>query len=285
MQKSNSIFPSISKDGFIYGIFSDLKYVMHAHENIEVLYLLDGTLKTTVEGRHYTLRPGDFLVVCSNLYHSYDTPGHSKVFSFGFSPAAIPFFDQKLAGRALGNPVLRRGSYPKILIINILHLLQKSPLSSGKLSELGILLSIFGILLEENPPIPISFDDTLERRLITYITLNCYGPICLADVAQKFSFSQSAASRLIARVFSMGLTECVRKMRINTAKRLLAASSQPILDIALACGYDNVRTFDRAFATETGITPTKFRCDNTYYKQFDTSPILSLMEDCNSLVD
>lgn len=285
MQKNANSFPSIRKDGFIYGVFSDLKYVMHAHEDIEVIYLISGRLNATVENRHYALQPGDFLIVCSNLYHSYATPGHTKVFSFGFSPKAIPFFDRYLSGRALSNPVLRRGGYPRALIVDIIYLLKQSPISRGKLSELGILLSILGILIEENPPTPISFEDTLERRLITYITVNCYGPICLADVAQKFSFSQSAASRLIARVFSMGLPECVRKMRINTAKRLLAVSSQPIVDIAIACGYDSLRTFDRAFAAETGMTPTKFRCDNAYYKRFDTSPILSLMEDCNTLVD
>lgn len=278
-------FPSISKDGFIYGVFSDLEYVVHAHENVEILYLVSGSLNAAVENRRHTLRTGDFLVICSNQYHGFSTPDHSKIVSFGFSPKAIPFYDRFLSGRALSNPVLRRGGYPKRLAMDIVHLLKQSPISRGRLSELGVLLSILGTLLEENPPVPVSFEDTLERRIITYVTVNCYGPICLADVAREFSFSQSAASRLIMRIFSMGLPECVRKMRINTAKRLLTFSSKPIVDIAKACGYDSLRTFDRAFALETGVTPTKFRRDNTYYKRFDTSPILSLIDDSDSLVD
>lgn len=285
MKNEANGFPSINKDGFIYGVFSDLEYVVHAHENVEVLYLVSGSLNAAVENRHHTLRTGDFLVICSNQYHGFSTPDHSKIVSFGFSPKAIPFYDRFLSGRALSNPVLRRGGYPKRLVMDLVHLLKQSPISRGRLSELGVLLSILGTLLEENPPVPVSFEDTLERRIITYVTVNCYEPICLADVAREFSFSQSAASRLIMRIFSMGLPECVRKMRINTAKRLLTFSSKPIVDIAEACGYDSLRTFDRAFALETGVTPTKFRRDNTYYKRFDTSPILSLIDGSNSLVD
>lgn len=285
MKNNTDSFPSISKDGFIYGVFSDFEYVLHAHENIEVIYLISGSLNAVVENRRYTLQPGDFLVICSNQYHGFSTPDHSKIISFGFSPKAIPFYDRFLFGRALSNPVLRRGGYPQRLVVDIVRLLKQSPISQGKLSELGVLLSVLGTLLEENPPVPVTVEDTLERRIITYITVNCYGPISLADVAREFSFSQSAASRLIARVFYMGLPECVRKMRINTAKRLLAVSSKPIVDIARACGYDSLRTFDRAFAQETGMTPTQFRRDNAYYKRFDTSPILSLLDDSNSLVD
>ncbi len=272
MQKSEDRFPSIAKQGFVYGVFNDSKYVMHAHANIEISCLIEGSFSITIEGRTYILRPGDVALVCSNQFHSHRTLGHSRTFTFGFRPDVIPFYGELFAGKAMLAPVFRRGTYPYEFVDWMNRLLRRSPMSSGKMSELGILLSMLGSLIDENPPIPIEFEDTLERRLIIYVTENCFKPISLSDVAQHFSLSQSAASRLITRVFDVGFTECIRTMRMNTAKRLLGLYSCSITDIAARCGYDSVRTFNRAFFQETGMTPSAYRKNNAYSKLFAPSP-------------
>jgi AraC-like DNA-binding protein len=48
-------------------------------------------------------------------------------------------------------------------------------------------------------------------------------------------------------------------VRIVRAKRLLAATSTPIIDIAAAVGLEDQSYFARFFKRETGLTPTGFR--------------------------
>ena len=54
-------------------------------------------------------------------------------------------------------------------------------------------------------------------------------------------------------------TDYVSRMRIDHAKKLMESQDTPISEIALVVGYRNLRTFERAFKKNTGITPMQFR--------------------------
>ena len=47
-------------------------------------------------------------------------------------------------------------------------------------------------------------------------------------------------------------------VRVEKAAELLKGTSLKITDIALRCGFDNVRTFNRVFKEVTGTTPSAF---------------------------
>ncbi|MDX2264721.1 MAG: AraC family transcriptional regulator [Hyphomicrobiales bacterium] len=47
--------------------------------------------------------------------------------------------------------------------------------------------------------------------------------------------------------------------RMERAKELLAASEQPLAEVAAACGYASQKAFARMFQRETGFTPTAWR--------------------------
>ncbi len=51
----------IAKDGVV---------PLHHHESEQLSYCLEGVLKFEIEGKHVTVRPGDVLVIPSNVPHS-----------------------------------------------------------------------------------------------------------------------------------------------------------------------------------------------------------------------
>lgn len=51
---------------------ADTKMATHYHENIELLYLLNGNLVVTVEEETFALNPRDMLVIDANRKHSYE---------------------------------------------------------------------------------------------------------------------------------------------------------------------------------------------------------------------
>ncbi len=61
--------------------------------------------------------------------------------------------------------------------------------------------------------------------------------------------------------FSLSITY-VRFLRINYAKELLIGTDMNIVDISLESGFDCLRSFNRVFKEETGMTPLKY-CKNS----------------------
>jgi len=60
-----------------------------------------------------------------------------------------------------------------------------------------------------------------------------------------------------------GFNEYVNKLRVEKAKNLLVQSKLSILDVALECGFDNQRSFDRVFLKFQRSTPSKYKKKNT----------------------
>ena len=53
--------------------------------------------------------------------------------------------------------------------------------------------------------------------------------------------------------------EYVRRIRMERAQSLLAASDAAVGQIALSCGFEDAAHFSRAFKTYSGSTPLEFR--------------------------
>ena len=67
-------------------------------------------------------------------------------------------------------------------------------------------------------------------------------------------------SRLCNQKIGMGFNAYLNFLRITTAKRLLLYTNQSVAQIAKDCGFETVRTFNRAFREITGgQTPSSYR--------------------------
>ena len=54
-------------------------------------------------------------------------------------------------------------------------------------------------------------------------------------------------------------TEYINDVRIEKAKELLAESDDKIIDIAIACGYDNIGYFIKRFKEQKHMSPSQYR--------------------------
>jgi quercetin dioxygenase-like cupin family protein len=58
---------------------------MHAHKNEQVTYILEGNLEMTIDGKEYSLLPGNYFIIPSFIMHSAFAKEDSKVMDV-FSP-------------------------------------------------------------------------------------------------------------------------------------------------------------------------------------------------------
>ncbi|TVQ28270.1 MAG: AraC family transcriptional regulator [Spirochaetaceae bacterium] len=80
-----------------------------------------------------------------------------------------------------------------------------------------------------------------------------------ADIAAHCGYSVAHFRRLVERVRGESPRAVMGAMRMERARHLLSMSSIPVSRIAEACGYAEIASFSRAFATVHGTPPLSWR--------------------------
>jgi AraC family transcriptional regulator of adaptative response / methylphosphotriester-DNA alkyltransferase methyltransferase len=81
----------------------------------------------------------------------------------------------------------------------------------------------------------------------------------LSSELASLGISRGHLAVIFKQQYGASPTQYLNHLRLSYAKRLLARSDMPIIDIALEIGYDSVSAFYGFFKRQTGITPQKFR--------------------------
>jgi AraC-like DNA-binding protein len=101
------------------------------------------------------------------------------------------------------------------------------------------------------------------ERLMTVERLYRYEGLTIGALAAKLGLPERRLRRTINRGLGFrNFSEYLNRHRLADAKQALADPAQaevPILTIALDSGFQSLGPFNRAFKTDTGMTPTEFR--------------------------
>lgn len=84
-------------------------------------------------------------------------------------------------------------------------------------------------------------------------------PLRVADLARQAGLGRSRFHQVFKEVVGCGPTEYLNRLRIAEARRLLATSDQPLLDIALGVGFPSLSNFYAQFRRRVGRSPLSYR--------------------------
>ena len=84
-------------------------------------------------------------------------------------------------------------------------------------------------------------------------------PGTIASYAEEAGISENYLSRLVKKATGRSVGSWIDIVRISRAKRLLAGTDTPVIDVAAAVGLEDQSYFARLFKKETGMTPSVFR--------------------------
>ncbi len=82
--------------------------------------------------------------------------------------------------------------------------------------------------------------------------------VSLTELADAAGLSRYHFARCFRGSLGVSPVQHVINRRLERASKLLTASRMPVIEVALACGYDNTSNFARAFKQRYGVTPTQF---------------------------
>ena len=96
-------------------------------------------------------------------------------------------------------------------------------------------------------------------RAMQYMSQNMTQPLSVRATARALGVNNSYLSHVLNEKLHMSFRAYLNALRIERARRLLRVTVRPIEEIGVACGFANLRTFDRVFAEQCGCTPREYR--------------------------
>lgn len=253
---------------------NDLDYRAHWHSEVELLCVLSGSLVVSLNKTRQVASAGSIVICGSRDIHQYERDNrHSTTIAILFKPEIIgnrPTWP--LSGRLSENIVTRSKHQALSLRIEAIarSLLEETTDKRPGMESIarGYVLELCGLIerdLIENreseikvKPVTIDFADRMQAA-IDYVHEKAGYPIMLEDIAKAVSLSPCYFSRVFKRTVGSSFSRFVNEVRIERAERLLATTRKTIAEIALESGFDSLWTFNRAFQSIRGATPSAKR--------------------------
>ena len=249
-------------ESFFAGPMTTYPFPLHLHEMVELVVILQGTCTMQLDGETYELAPGDAAIAFPLIPHSFDRLDENSLGFTAFFPAdSITEFADKFRNMLPDNPIVRNeyaDENVRFAVDRLMALHTNEENSPMRLAYLHLLLAHLLSVLTFHPA-----SDWRERsmgsRIARYIYNHACEQISVAGVARDLGISESHLSHLFARQFRMNFRRFVNTIRINRAIQLMQNPNLTLTQISDQCGFENMRTFRRAFIRETGTLPTDYR--------------------------
>ncbi|WP_207434287.1 helix-turn-helix domain-containing protein [Sabulibacter ruber] len=97
------------------------------------------------------------------------------------------------------------------------------------------------------------------EKVLQYLQACYREEVRLAEVAELVDMAEESFCRFLKQRTGKTFVENLHAIRLGHATRMLVQTSQPITQIALACGFNQPSYFNRIFRRTHACTPQEFR--------------------------
>jgi len=110
------------------------------------------------------------------------------------------------------------------------------------------------------PPFEEAFDYYAPlARVRQFVQQNLEKDLSLAATSKIAKLSPKYFSAFFKQHTGLGFRDWITTLRVQRAKVLLKERNRPVTRVALAVGFRDTRTFQRAFKRVTGMTPIAYK--------------------------
>lgn len=254
------LFYETRPESLFLGNMTSYPFPLHVHEIVELACVRRGGCAMQLDGRAYELGPGDIAIAFPLVPHSFDRlSADAQGFAAFFLADAIPEFTGAFLNLLPEEPVLRADAVNDDArrAIERLVEIQNDENAPSRLAYLHLLVAnvLHGLTLR---PTGAYNERGMASRVVKYIFDHAFEDITLESAARELGISASHLSHLFAQQFHVNFRRFVNAIRIDRARMLMRDPRMTLTDISGRCGYENMRTFRRAFVRETGLLPTAY---------------------------
>ncbi|MBR2528638.1 MAG: helix-turn-helix transcriptional regulator [Blautia sp.] len=253
---------------------------LHWHEEMEITLIREGISNYRVGQQSFQAREGDLILVPPYILHSaMEIPGQGMV-----SDSLVFHLDFLGASQ----PDLSASRYVRPLLQGQLHMparLCRGDMGYEKLC--GTFLEAFACFHEKKAYYELALKELLLHILyllfssghitdlktskaeqenyqqfhkaLRFISEHYREHLTISELARVSGFSESYFMSLFKKKAGMTCVQYINLFRIQKAAEALENSSQPVMEVAMDHGFDNISYFNLQFRRRFGMTPRAFR--------------------------
>lgn len=248
----------------------------HWHEDIEIIYLMEGSVKVGVNNELYNLKKEDVLIIPPGGVHYFlKEMEYSERAVIQFR---ISIYDTFLTGnkdRVAIKPMfnkcrfLSKGDDFHTLMENQIKGIIKeyNEKSNGyKMFLRARLYDLAGILIRYMPKDceNINYEKQKERlgkldTVMQYVENNYSNNITLDEISKIAGFSKFHFTRFFKENTGMTFIDYLNNFRISMAEWTLINEECSITEVSFKIGFNSIKTFNRVFKNLKGCSPMEYR--------------------------
>lgn len=251
-QSSNSL----TNYSFNTAFYSDTVWENHFHKNMELIYVIKGSIECTLNNIPYKMKAGDFGLCLPYDIHSYVPEKDSLYWILVFSGDFVHSFSKEIAGKVGDRFIFQVCDAVSTYIKNQL-IYYENP------TKYILKSCLYGICEEYLSSVKLIEKDRKKGEIIAlvadYVSEKHTENISLSDIASTFGYDYNYMSRCFKNIFNISFTNFVNLYRLETAIELLESTNISIIEVALKSGFQSVRNFNDYFLKNLNTTPSQYR--------------------------
>ena len=253
------------------------EYPIHFHDDMEVVYVLEGSLILRNGYYTYTLKQGDIYILNDREMHSFEQNGEENMvmllqldlayFSRYYDNLKNSFFVTDMEGDSNESLEVLRNILARIMM----EILQKGYGYQHKVIEsthnlLACLISDFQYFVMEDGKFK---NDTRNKgnkiltgrlnRITDYMYDNFARKLTLSEIAERENLSIYYLSHIIKEATGLSFQDLLSYIRVEESEKLLLGTSKKIGAIAEETGFSAVRYYIKHFEHWFGMHPVEYR--------------------------
>ncbi|WP_299753360.1 helix-turn-helix domain-containing protein [uncultured Boseongicola sp.] len=251
----------------------------HFHPEYELHHVVATTGRYFVGDFIGAFKPGNLVLTGPNLPHNWvsDVDADEKV---PLRNRVLQFTDEAIRGAMDVIPELQCVSatldksrsgllFSETTTVTVEPLLAELVNARG-IRRIELFIGIFGALTQdcesrqltgaEYLPDPSGYMSSGLNAALAFIDVNLTELFNEGDLADIAGVSRTTFSRSFRKHTGMSLVRYINRLRIGLACQLLISDQhEKITDVCYASGFNNLSNFNRQFAAQKGMSPSRFR--------------------------
>ncbi len=257
MQRTDTKSSPICEQQLTHAIHENVQCPDHVHFHMEIAVVTQGTLHMAVAGQKYAVSQGFGIFAAPFEVHAFHsrTPNRCRILEF---PAAtVPAFFEHLQ-QTLPQERLFPVSDECFTLLD--KMLSPAAARPDTLHAQAVLLPLCCAICDHCrfAPARLRYEDVFLAAM-EYINANYTQDLSLECVAAAVGVHPVTLSKKFTDTAQVGFHAYLTYLRIVHAARLLDDPTCTATEAAYRSGFGSLRSFNRCFLRQTGLTPGQYR--------------------------
>ncbi len=244
---------------------------LHWHNGGELIYSRNWNLDISINGKQYTLRPGEFILISPYALHAIipeQRDDKMEVMSLTLDVDSLAKIDANVQYCEISSHA--PGTTPKmredmVLLCEKLYEYTEKENESNEFLVNSILFEVIGNIMEHfwvkdmTGPRQVSVREHKLKSILAYISENYKENLSTQSVAEHFGYNREYFCRIFKKYSNMTFKEYLTGVRLDAVLREMRCSKESCAKIALDQGFPDVKGFNGAFKSRYGMSPNQYR--------------------------